>query len=389
MTIESILKNFYELTQTPTRLFQKHKLAISYGANVFSEAYDDDIIRQFLNSSDSLCYQNTPETLIYGFLQLNSSDEYLVFGPVRREEDINALAIRLSGAYQCQITKELWDHCRSLRLYSLHSFLAILQTLYSSVHRENLCAEHILSTLFSSHLPQSEKDITQALETEQLLNYTLEERLLSCITHGKKDELLSIYKYEISGADEPEYTNISSLRTYKNVFISTATLSSRAAIHGGMNYNAAIEASNIFISRVEQMNSVAEIELELAKMMSWYTDKVAELSAFSDATPLIRSTVAYIQSNLGEKLTVNDIAKSLGQNPSYLSHHFKEQTKENLNTYITKEKINKAKRLLRGSNFDLLEISTQLGFSSQQYFQNVFKKNVGMTPTEYRGRKYT
>ena len=47
-------------------------------------------------------------------------------------------------------------------------------------------------------------------------------------------------------------------------------------------------------------------------------------------------------------------------------------------------KMEEAKRLLLWRRASILEISQQLGFSSQQYFQNVFKKQTGMTPREYR-----
>ena len=58
--------------------------------------------------------------------------------------------------------------------------------------------------------------------------------------------------------------------------------------------------------------------------------------------------------------------------------------KLNITDFIIKSKIRDAKRLLRYSNRSLSEISTHLCFSSQAYFQTVFKKSTGMTPNEYR-----
>jgi len=55
-----------------------------------------------------------------------------------------------------------------------------------------------------------------------------------------------------------------------------------------------------------------------------------------------------------------------------------------VNTFITERKIDEAKRLLETSNQTVSQISAFLGFSSQSYFQNVFKKSTGMTPAKYR-----
>lgn len=57
-----------------------------------------------------------------------------------------------------------------------------------------------------------------------------------------------------------------------------------------------------------------------------------------------------------------------------------------LSQYIQEQKIEKAKSLLKTTDRSILEIATYLGFSSQGYFQNVFKKLTGMTPKEYRNQ---
>jgi AraC-like DNA-binding protein len=55
-----------------------------------------------------------------------------------------------------------------------------------------------------------------------------------------------------------------------------------------------------------------------------------------------------------------------------------------LNDYINRQKIEEAKNLLAFSDRSLSEISSYLCFSSQSYFQNLFKKYEGITPLQYR-----
>ena len=80
------------------------------------------------------------------------------------------------------------------------------------------------------------------------------------------------------------------------------------------------------------------------------------------------------------------MAQDLFLSRSYLSTKFKKETGMTLSQYIQEQKIEKAKSLLKTTDRSILEIATYLGFSSQGYFQNVFKKLTGMTPKEYRNQ---
>ena len=74
----------------------------------------------------------------------------------------------------------------------------------------------------------------------------------------------------------------------------------------------------------------------------------------------------------------------MGMNSSYLCTRFKNETGMTISTYVQKEKIKEAKRLLKGSKYTVAQISGALAFSSDSYFCAVFKKITGMTPESYR-----
>ena len=74
--------------------------------------------------------------------------------------------------------------------------------------------------------------------------------------------------------------------------------------------------------------------------------------------------------------------------PGWSSHFLRQVTvfvREHLTEDLSVEE--KAQEYLRMTDRSLMEISTYLGFSSQGYFQNVFKKMTGLTPKEYRERQ--
>ena len=92
---------------------------------------------------------------------------------------------------------------------------------------------------------------------------------------------------------------------------------------------------------------------------------------------------AYSKSNL----SVEDICNEFFVSPStlrriMLSAYYKTPIK-----YITEVRIKKAKNMLAYDDFSVNEISEKCGFSSSQYFSRIFKKEVGLTPLEYKNTK--
>ena len=78
------------------------------------------------------------------------------------------------------------------------------------------------------------------------------------------------------------------------------------------------------------------------------------------------------------------IAEKMYLNHIYMGQLFKKETGYSLNDYINKVRINKAIKLLKESEAMIYEIAEQTGFSDSQYFSTVFKKNMGVSPKEYR-----
>lgn len=83
-------------------------------------------------------------------------------------------------------------------------------------------------------------------------------------------------------------------------------------------------------------------------------------------------------------ITVEDVVKQIHCSSSSLMRRFKVETGMKVGDYITKCKIEEARELLVYGERSLAEISAYPGYSSQSYFQNVFKKQYGITSMQYR-----
>lgn len=82
-------------------------------------------------------------------------------------------------------------------------------------------------------------------------------------------------------------------------------------------------------------------------------------------------------------ITLELAAGAIGLNPSYLSRLFKEETELTFSEYVNKVRIDAGRKLLESGQYSVKQISSQVGFSTYNYFFKVFKEHTGMTPQAY------
>ena len=92
----------------------------------------------------------------------------------------------------------------------------------------------------------------------------------------------------------------------------------------------------------------------------------------------------YINEHYKENITLDQLAELAYVNKYYLAHIFKKQKGISPINYLLEKRIDEAKYLLRTTNLSVNEIGRIVGFSSQSYFAQSFKKAMNKTPLEYR-----
>lgn len=85
-----------------------------------------------------------------------------------------------------------------------------------------------------------------------------------------------------------------------------------------------------------------------------------------------------------QPVTILEIASEIYLTPTYLCVLFKHETGQTINEYLTNYRITKAKTLLHDPQLKIYHISQAVGYNSLNHFTRLFKKNVGVTPGEYR-----
>ncbi|WHE86947.1 response regulator transcription factor [Lachnoanaerobaculum gingivalis] len=93
----------------------------------------------------------------------------------------------------------------------------------------------------------------------------------------------------------------------------------------------------------------------------------------------------YIKENYKRDISAGDVAGILGYSDVYFSKIFKQLFDDTFINYLTKVRIEKAKVLLKDVSFNIKEVGASVGYTDSNYFTKVFKRAVGMSPSEYRG----
>lgn len=104
----------------------------------------------------------------------------------------------------------------------------------------------------------------------------------------------------------------------------------------------------------------------------------------------IQESRDFIAANYGNcSLGVEQLAERLGYSSNYFSRIFKNITGYYVNDYIRQVRVIKAQELLTDTSLTISEIAEMTGFTTDNYFYSIFKKETGMTPAAYRNVKYS
>ncbi len=112
--------------------------------------------------------------------------------------------------------------------------------------------------------------------------------------------------------------------------------------------------------------------------------------AEDENTPsVISEAKVYMARNFtNPSLMLQDVAKAVGMSNSRFSTVFSQQTGQTFTEYLISLRLNKAKELLRTTGMKNAIVAQEAGYNDSHYFSYIFKKNTGITPSEYRSKHH-
>lgn len=158
---------------------------------------------------------------------------------------------------------------------------------------------------------------------------------------------------------------------------------SRAAVEGGACLDKLLGLNYSFISELAQKDLFEDICIWIVKVLDAFLDTVYESRNIKNSK-LLGDALDYIREHYKENLSLESISQKIFISPYYLSHLFKEELGITFLEYLTRIRMEEAKRLLKDQNVTINAISSEVGYDDPGYFSKVFKKNTGLSPNQYR-----
>ncbi len=388
MDLPYILTNLASLTGMPVRrmedgiLSQKRYSVVPFPFDPFSFHLNE------VKKSDShVSFFFTKDSFYYG--RVRRGNETIVIGPAFQvsysPSKLREILFRLGVS-----NNDIPEFVQSLSSRSSFPLTARIRTLLMVNYIWN-DEELSPSSVIIQGEEQSQIKENRAKETEQEENiyphntYQREQKMLSYVKEGDLPALNRLFESE-----RPVRTGTiaqTPIRQRKNRFVVSVTLVSRACIQGGRTIQEALSLSDNYLQQRERMNSAESIQNLTYHRIMDYSEKRSSISGKDQYSKSTREAIRIIQQNVNQRISIDDIADKVYLSKNRLEVKFKQETGKTLHDFILERKRKEAKNLLRNTSQTIQEISDYLCFSSQSYFQNVFKKEFHITPNQYRSGK--
>jgi AraC-like DNA-binding protein len=109
-------------------------------------------------------------------------------------------------------------------------------------------------------------------------------------------------------------------------------------------------------------------------------------------TPLpkwrLKRTIKFIELNIGSPILLSELARAAGLSRMHFAAQFRAATGIRPHSYLLWRRIEKAQTMLATTNAPIVEVALGVGFNTQAHFTGVFKRFAGLTPGQWRRKKY-
>jgi AraC family transcriptional regulator len=98
----------------------------------------------------------------------------------------------------------------------------------------------------------------------------------------------------------------------------------------------------------------------------------------------LRRIKEWVRAKMEDDLSLHEMAQSVELSTAHFSRMFRESTGETPHQFVLRQRVERAKAMLRDSDARVLDVAVACGFKTQQHFAQVFHDTCGVTPTSYR-----
>lgn len=254
----------------------------------------------------------------------------------------------------------------------------------AGLHQSNQDAQKALRYKFilgCNHTIQiDDVDVGQVRPSEY--PYDLENRVTEAMRLGDESLTQSLLRelvnsFCLGGIEQPEKVRWRLLELF--------VVLARAAAEGGAEPDELSECNLRYLEGLLSADTLSQMQAIVLQAGDQLLELVQSVRNMRHQR-LIKRAKEYMQDHFREPLSLEDLARVVYLSPFYFSHIFKEEMNMTFIEYLTNLRISEAKRLLRDTLLAVGTIAEQVGYNDINYFSRVFKKVVGMTPSQFRDK---
>ena len=211
--------------------------------------------------------------------------------------------------------------------------------------------------------------------------YQNEDALLAAVAQGNTSAAMQIVTS--MGAIRFSSRTGDVVRDAKNMTLSFNTLLRRTAYTAGVHPFYIDVMSENYARLIENANTKQEIDDVTPYLVQSYCELIKKRSTALYSEP-VRQILVTIDASIASDLSLKRFANELFLNTSYLSSLFKKETGMTLTDYVNKNRISNAKRLLKSTTLSIQAVAAAVGIPDIHYFTRLFRRETGLSPREYR-----
>ena len=211
--------------------------------------------------------------------------------------------------------------------------------------------------------------------------YAFENEMMHAVEHG---QMLFESKFAASvytpflekRASDP-------VRNVKNYAVIMNTLLRKAAEWGGVHPIYLDQISSEYAVKIENGYDFLEVSALMGEMFHTYCRLVREHTG-KGYSLVVQNTILLIDADVSADISPHTLAQAQNVTPAYLSTVFRRETGKTLCAYIRERRMAVAAQLLKTTKLQIQTVALHCGIMDVQYFSKLFKKQYGVTPTQYR-----
>lgn len=225
----------------------------------------------------------------------------------------------------------------------------------------------------------TDDDIETNYGSEYYISLTKEEKIATLLKVGNEEKLMDTLTDFFSKLYDTKNTNV---KYFQVICLQLFHVALKVLIELELNIEE-LRNEQLMWETILKADTLKEMEKIILIHYKTVNDFIKEKNSNKNNSVIVKIK-DIIQQKYYSNITVNEIADEIFLTSNYICKIFKQETGITINEYLTKIRIEKSKEMLEEPQNKLYDICYAVGYSDPSYFNKVFKKNTGLSPSQFR-----